>query len=70
MRAAHLGKVLTAEHKAKISSSGKGIKKSEETKARMRKPKAKSACPHCGLLCAPHMMARHIDARHKEASAK
>lgn len=70
MRAAHLGKVLTAEHKAKISSSGKGIKKSEETKARMRKPKAKSACPHCGLLCAPHMMARHIDARHREASAK
>ena len=64
MRVAHQGKVLTEEHKAKISASGKGIKKSEETKARMRKPKVKTDCPHCGLPCAPHMLARHIAARH------
>jgi NUMOD3 motif len=64
MKLTHSGKVLTAEHKAKISSGGKGIKKSEETKARMRKPKVKRVCPFCGLLCAPHMFQRHIDARH------
>lgn len=64
MRNAHSGKVLTEEHKAKISESGKGKKKSEETKARMRKPKVKKPCPYCGLLCAPHMFQRHIDARH------
>jgi hypothetical protein len=66
MRAAHKGKVLTAEHKAKISMGGKGIKKSEETKARMRKPKVKTDCPHCGMPCAPHMLARHISARHSQ----
>ncbi|PUE32998.1 hypothetical protein B9Z35_05605 [Limnohabitans sp. Jir61] len=65
MKAAHQGKVLTEEHKAKISASGKGIKKSEETKARMRKPKVKTDCPQCGMPCAPHMLARHIEARHK-----
>lgn len=64
MKAAHQGKVLTEEHKAKISASGKGIKKSEETRARMRKPKVKKDCPYCGLPCAPHMLARHISARH------
>jgi hypothetical protein len=65
MKAAHQGKVLTEEHKAKISASGKGIKKSEETKERMRKPKMKTDCPHCGMPCAPHMLARHIEAKHK-----
>jgi len=64
MKESHKGKVLTAEHKAKISAGGKGIKKSEETKARMRKPKVKTECPNCGLPCAPHMLARHIAARH------
>lgn len=66
MRASHKGKVLTDEHKAKISAGGKGIKKSEETKARMRKPKVKKNCQHCGLPCAPHMLARHIEARHSK----
>jgi hypothetical protein len=64
MREAHAGKVLSEEHKLKISQSGRGIKKSEETKARMRKPKEKRVCPYCGLLCAPHILQRHIDARH------
>jgi hypothetical protein len=64
MKDKHSGKVLTEEHKLRISLSGKGIKKSEETKARMRKPKEKKPCPFCGLLCAPHMFQRHIDARH------
>ena len=64
MKAAHSGKVLTEEHKLKISQSGKGLKKSEETKARMRKPKEKRICPYCELACAPHMLQRHINARH------
>jgi hypothetical protein len=66
MREAHRGKVLTEEHKAKISANSKGIKKSEETKAKMRKPKAKRECPFCGLMCAPHILARHVAARHAE----
>lgn len=64
MKQSHAGKVLTEEHKAKISASGKGIKKSEETKSRMRKPKEKRPCLVCGLMCAPHMLKRHIEARH------
>lgn len=66
MRDAHKGKILTEEHKEKISSSSLGHKKSEETKARMRHPKVKSPCPHCGLMCAPHLLQRHINARHPE----
>jgi hypothetical protein len=64
MKLAHAGKVLTPEHKAKISIGGKGIKKSEETKLRMRKPKVKRQCPFCGLMVAPHIFQRHVDARH------
>ena len=66
MKKTHAGKVLTAEHKARISEGGKGIKKSEETKSRMRKPKMKHKCPFCSLFCAPHILQRHIKARHSE----
>lgn len=64
MKIAHSGKVLTEEHKANISTGGRGIKKSEETKSKMRKPKVKTDCPFCGLPLAPHMFDRHIKARH------
>ena len=64
MKDAHAGKILTEEHKAKISAASKGHKKSAETRERMSHPKIKSPCPFCGLLCAPHMMQRHIDAKH------
>ena len=37
----HLGKILSIETKLKMSISKKGIPKSEETKAAMRKPKSK-----------------------------
>lgn len=35
-----------------------GKPKSEEHKAKMRKPKVKSPCPHCGLMCAPNTLSR------------
>jgi len=38
--------------------------KSESHKQNMRKPKQKSACPHCGMLCAPNVMQRHIKSSH------
>ena len=64
MRDSHAGKILTDEHKAKISLSSKGHKKSMQTRERMKGPKIKSPCLYCGLLCSPHLMKRHIDAKH------
>lgn len=40
----------TEETKRKISQSHIGKIVSEETKMKMRKPKSKAICPHCGLL--------------------
>lgn len=44
------GKTVSAETKAKHSLARKGA------------PKAKTACMHCGLMCAPHVLHRwHMD---------
>ena len=50
-----------------VSKALKGKPKSEEHKANMRKPKTKSPCKHCGLLCAPNVLSRfHNDnCKHK-----
>lgn len=45
-----------------LSNKLRGKPKSEEHKAKMRKPKIKSACPHCKKMVAPNIMARyHMD---------
>jgi hypothetical protein len=50
------------EVKKKISLGGKGLKKSEETKQKMRKPKARIECIHCGKISAPNIIKRfHLD---------
>jgi hypothetical protein len=70
MKDSHSGKVLTENHKLKISLSSKGHKKSDQTKERMKRPKIKSPCPSCGLLCSPHLMQRHINAKHLSKSTE
>lgn len=53
----------TKGHKKKSSENYKKPK-SESHKQNMRKPKIKSACPQCGLMCAPNVMSRHIKSAH------
>ena len=48
--AAHTGKTLSEEHKANISAAHTGKTLSEEHKAKLRKPKPKATCPHCGKV--------------------
>ncbi len=59
--------------KNKISESTKGIPKSEETKARMRKPRGPAAileCPHCGKIGGgPNMTRYHFDKCIKKPSS-
>ena len=43
--------------------------KSEKHKQNLRKPKNKSPCPYCNLMCAPNVIERHIKARHEVASS-
>lgn len=56
------GKTHSAETVAKMT----GLKRSEETKLRMRKPKAKHKCIYCGTLCAPHIINRFHNENCKE----
>lgn len=52
------GRKFSDETKTKISESNKGKIHSEETKARMRKPKPIKVCPHCGKVGGGGMMDR------------
>ena len=62
-----LGKKHSEETKAKISAGGSGLKRSQETKdkirkARMGKPRPKATCPHCNKIGATGLMNRwHFD---------
>lgn len=53
----------TKGHKKKSTINYKKPK-SDSHKQNMRKPKNKTACPHCGLMCAPNVFQRHIRAAH------
>jgi group I intron endonuclease len=54
---------FSEEHKAKISENSarywEGKTRSEETKAKLRKPKPKTTCPHCGLTGGANAMKRY-----------
>jgi hypothetical protein len=63
-----LGKILSKEHKQKISESSKGRKLSEETKQKMRKPKtlehvARAAAAQRGRKQSPEHLAKLSAAR-------
>jgi hypothetical protein len=49
----------TEEKRLARSKKMSGIKKPPETIAKMRKPKEKRECPHCGTKVAPNMFFRH-----------
>lgn len=53
----------TKGHKKKCTINYKKPK-SELHKQNMRKPKNKTACPHCGLMCAPNVFQRHVRTAH------
>ena len=53
------GKTHSEETKQKISATMKGIPKSEKTKQKMRKPKRKITCPHCGREIGINTFSRH-----------
>jgi hypothetical protein len=57
-------RIITPEWRAKIQktllngSSTKGKPKPAEFSQKLKKPKNKSACPHCRMIIAPHIMKR------------
>jgi hypothetical protein len=62
---AMLGKTLSDETKTKMSEARTGATHSEDVKEKIRQAalnKPKTACTHCGTLCAPHTLKRfHMD---------
>jgi hypothetical protein len=62
LRYANLGKTYSAETNKKKSDATKGIPKTEQHKANMRKPKPLIVCPHCGKEGgAPQMKQWHFN---------
>ena len=58
----HLGKFHTEDHKQNIGNSIRGRKHSSLSIQKMRKPKEKTICPHCGKIGGKGVMGKwHFD---------